>query len=254
MTAQVSARASEALSDAPSDSMTIRTDRESAQPHILVVDDDARLRELIGKYLKEQGFLVTVAEHAAEARAKSRGIAFDLVVLDIMMPGESGLDLVKAWRQASDIPVLLLSARSGPDDRITGLEHGADDYLPKPFEPRELLLRIQTILRRTRPFTDDSNEVQIGEYRFNVDKGELLRGDEIVRLTSAEANLLKLFALNPGTVFSRTDLCERTEAGLERSVDVQINRLRRKVEVDPKEPLFLQTVRGVGYVLHLTQP
>jgi two-component system phosphate regulon response regulator OmpR len=234
---------------APTGDALVRSDRDSTEPHILVVDDDQRLRELLTKFLRENGYRITATGNAQEARQRLEGLAFDLIVLDIMMPGESGLDLTEALRANSDVPILLLSARGEPEDRIAGLERGADDYLAKPFEPRELLLRIGTILRRSRPFVTQGEEVQIGDFRFNTETGELARpGGESTRLTSAEANLLKLFVLNPGTTFSRAELCERTNAGLERSVDVQINRLRRKLENDPKAPLYLQTVRGVGYV------
>ena len=233
----------------PGGDAPIRVGRDSAEPHVLVVDDDQRLRELLTKFLRENGYRVTATANAAEARSRLEGLAFDLIVLDIMMPGETGLELTEALRTRSDVPILLLSARGEPEDRIAGLERGADDYLPKPFEPRELLLRIGTILRRSRPFVAEGEEVQIGEFRFNTETGDLARpGGESVKLTAGEANLLKLFVFNPGTTFSRIELCERTGVGLERSVDVQINRLRRKLEVDPKAPLYLQTVRGVGYV------
>ncbi|NWG47015.1 MAG: response regulator [Alphaproteobacteria bacterium] len=228
--------------------LRVREDRETAQAHILVVDDDARLRELLSRFLRDNGYLVTTARDAAEARARLNGITFDLIVLDIMMPGESGLELTEALRLQSSVPVLLLSARGEPEDRIAGLERGADDYLPKPFEPRELLLRIRTIMRRSRPHLFEDGGVPFGGFRFDAQRGELWHREEQIRLTRAEVTFLKLFALNPGKVFSRADLCERTNAGLERSVDVQINRLRRKIEPNPKEPTYLQTVRGIGYV------
>ncbi len=217
--------------------------------HILVVDDDTRIRRLLQRYLAENGYRVTTAGNAHEARARLEGLAFDLLVLDIMMPGEDGLSLTAALRDHSDVPILLLTARGEPEDRIAGLERGADDYLSKPFEPRELLLRIEAIFRRARPQGPQETEIRFGPNRFNLERSELTRDDQIVRLTTAETTVLDLFARNPGTTFSRTELCERTNAGLERSVDVQINRLRRKIEEDPRQPVYLQTVRGVGYVL-----
>ena len=218
-------------------------------PHILVVDDDRRIRSLLQRYLQDNGYRVTTAETAAEARKRLKGLAFDLLVLDIMMPGEDGLSLAGDLRTRSDVPILLLTARGESEDRIAGFEAGADDYLAKPFEPRELLLRLDAIIRRARPAAPRTSEVRFGPCRFDLERGELTNNDDIVRLTTAETVLLDLFARNPGTVFSRADLCERTNAGLERSVDVQINRLRRKIEADPRQPVYLQTVRGVGYML-----
>ncbi|MEQ8267263.1 MAG: response regulator [Parvibaculum sp.] len=217
-------------------------------PHILVVDDDRRIRELLKRYLSDHGFRVTTAEHAAEARARLEGMSFDLLVLDVMMPGESGLDLTRDLRTRSTIPILMLTARGEAGDRIDGLERGADDYLAKPFEPRELLLRIGTILRRTQaPGTTRHDEISLGPCRFNVTRGELWNGDTQIRLTTREIQLLRIFAANPGKPLSRLDLCDNEAA--ERSIDVQINRLRRKLEKDPKNPLYLQTVRGEGYTL-----
>ncbi len=218
-------------------------------PHVLVVDDDRRIRALLQRYLQENGYRVTGAEDAAEARRRLEGLEFDLLVLDVMMPGEDGLSLAGALRATSDVPILLLTARGESEDRIAGLEAGADDYLAKPFEPRELLLRLEAIIRRARPLKTATPALRFGPCRFDLDRGELSRNDEVVRLTTAETVLLDLFARNPGTAFSRADLCERTNAGLERSVDVQINRLRRKIEADPRQPVYLQTVRGVGYML-----
>ncbi len=222
---------------------------EDEAAHILVVDDDTRIRTLLRRYLVSQGYRVSVAEGAAQARTLLEGLVFDLIVLDIMMPGEDGLSLTGHVRGRSDVPVLLLTARGEAADRIAGLERGADDYLAKPFEPRELVLRIEAIIRRTRSADGASPELHFGRCRYNPDRGELTRDNEIVRLTTAEAVLMDLFARHPGQTFSRTELCERTNAGMERSVDVQINRLRRKIEDDPRQPLHLQTVRGVGYVL-----
>ncbi|MGF1455345.1 MAG: response regulator [Alphaproteobacteria bacterium] len=239
---------------APQQPFEDRTDPASADagddaPHILVVDDDTRIRTLLQRFLTGQGFRVSVASDAARARGLMTSLAFDLLVLDVMMPGEDGLSLTAHLRACSAVPVLLLTARGDAADRIAGLEQGADDYLAKPFEPRELVLRIEAIIRRTRVAEGTHPELQFGRCRYNPDRAELTRDNEVVRLTAAEAVLMDLFARHPGQTFSRTELCERTNAGMERSVDVQINRLRRKIEDDPRQPLHLQTVRGVGYVL-----
>ncbi|MGB5094028.1 MAG: response regulator [Parvibaculum sp.] len=216
-------------------------------PHILVVDDDRRIRELLKRYLTDNGYRVTIAESAAEARARLAGLTFDLLVLDVMMPGETGFELTTALRRTSNIPILMLTARGESGDRIEGLERGVDDYLAKPFEPRELLLRIGTILRRARTGDTTREEIALGETSFNVTRGELRRGDEIIRLTTREIQLMRIFATHPGQSLSRLDLCENEAA--ERSIDVQINRLRRKIEDDPRNPVYLQTVRGEGYML-----
>ena len=218
--------------------------------HLLIVDDDRRLRALLQRYLTDNRFRVTVAADAQDARKLLANLAFDLIVLDVMMPGESGLDLTHSLRDVSDVPILLLTARGTPQDRIAGLEHGADDYLPKPFEPRELVLRIQTILRRAlKPDAGQKPVLKLGECRFDLERGELTRGGKPVRLTSTELQLLRLFAARPGEPFSRNDLCTMTGTGLERSVDVQVTRLRRKIEANPRAPIYLQTVRGIGYTL-----
>ncbi|HYH17255.1 MAG TPA: response regulator [Azospirillum sp.] len=222
-------------------------------PHILVVDDDTRLRELLRKYLAGNGFLVSTAQDAADARAKLGGLAFDLIVLDIMMPGESGLELTESLRHDSDIPILLLTARGEPDDRIAGLEAGADDYLAKPFQPRELLLRINSILRRQAAKPPDpvpAQPVRLGALLYIPDRDELRNGEEVIRLTTAEASLLRVLAGQPGVTFTREELTERSKvAGNARTIDVQVTRLRRKIEPDPREPRYLHTVRGEGYVL-----
>ena len=225
--------------------------------HILVVDDDRRLRELLRKFLSDQGFLVTTAENSADARAKLASLAVDLIVLDVMMPGENGFDLTAALRSQSNIPILLLTARSEASDRINGLEKGADDYLLKPFEPQELLLRIQAILRRGQsakpsPAPVRREPLNLGDCRFDPARFELMRGNTPVRLTSAEVGLLDILAKNPGTIHSREELMEKTggsgASGL-RLIDVQVARLRRKIESNPRFPRYLQTVRGRGYVL-----
>ena len=220
------------------------------KPHILVVDDDTRLRELLSQYLGENGFMVTTAADAEEARARMRGLAFDLLVLDVMMPGENGIELTEALRMTSNVPILILTAMGDSDDRVHGLEGGADDYLTKPFEPRELVLRIESILRRSTPTVPDG-PVRMGDCSFDIGRRELRRNDAIVRLTTIEANLLTTFARNPGITLSRDDLIRQCSIdGGERTVDVQVTRLRRKIEPDPREPRYLHTVRGQGYVLH----
>ena len=222
------------------------------QPHILVVDDDRRLRELLRKYLSDSGYLVTTAEDAAAARARLESLSFDLLVLDVMMPGESGLELTESLRRTSQVPILLLTAMGEADDRIAGLECGADDYLPKPFEPRELRLRIDSILRRAGPPAAPQPEVTFGEFRFDIDREELLRNGNPVRLTSGETELLKVFALNPGVTLTRERLGHESRLGdSSRTVDVQIARLRRRIEPDRKAPRYLQTVWGAGYVLRV---
>ncbi|HEV7995305.1 MAG TPA: response regulator transcription factor [Stellaceae bacterium] len=220
------------------------------EPHLLVVDDDSRLRELLRRYLADNGFRVTVAADAVEARASLASFAFDLVVLDVMMPGESGLDLTRALRGEGRVPVLLLTAMAEPEDRVNGLEQGADDYLSKPFEPRELVLRIRNLLQR-RPAADaDRREIRFGGCRFDVARGELFRGGDPIRLTAAEAGLLASLAQKAGEAVSREELALSAQfIGNVRNVDVQMTRLRRKIERDPRFPRYLQTVRGTGYVL-----
>jgi len=218
-------------------------------PHILVVDDDTRLRELLQKYLIENGFRVTTACDANDARARLAGLSFDLIVLDVMMPGEDGFSLTAALRQTLKTPILLLTARGEPEDRITGLERGADDYLGKPFEPRELVLRISSLLRRV-PGPVAEPIVRLGAHAFDIERRMLTRDDRVVRLTSAEASLLRTLARQPGVTLSRDNLIEQSRiVGNARTVDVQVTRLRRKIEPDPRAPRYLQTVRGEGYVL-----
>jgi two-component system phosphate regulon response regulator OmpR len=219
-------------------------------PHILVVDDDTRLRELLSQYLGENGFRVTTAADAEEARARMRGLAFDLLVVDVMMPGENGLELTQSLRTSSRVPILLLTAMGDPEDRVHGLERGADDYLSKPFEPRELVLRIESILRRAAPPVTEGI-VQLGECSFDVGRRELRRNEAIVRLTTIETTLLSTFARHAGMTLSRDELIQQCSIdGGERTVDVQVTRLRRKIEPDPRQPRYLHTVRGQGYVLH----
>jgi two-component system phosphate regulon response regulator OmpR len=218
-----------------------------AEPHLLVVDDDSRLRELLRRYLSDSGFRVTVAADAAEARSKLAGFTFDLVVLDVMMPGESGLELTRALRREGRSPVLLLTAMAEPEDRVNGLEQGADDYLAKPFEPRELVLRIRNLLLR-RPADRGTRELRFGGFRFDIARGELYRGSDPVHLTAAEAGLLAALAEKAGQAVSREELSVSLSGNI-RNVDVQMTRLRRKIEHDPRYPRYLQTARGVGYSL-----
>ena len=218
--------------------------------HLLVIDDDSRIRDLLSRYLGTNGFRVTVAETAAAARRKLSSLSFDALIVDVMMPGETGLELTAALRETSNIPILILTARSDVDDRIEGLEIGADDYLSKPFEPRELLLRVNNMLKRgdAQP-SGTPTEVRFGPFVFHLDRMELKRGNDIVRLTDREKSLMRIFAEQPGETVAR-HLLIGGEGNLgERTADVQINRLRRKLEPDPANPIYLQTVRGIGYRL-----
>ncbi|MEO1536817.1 MAG: response regulator [Pseudomonadota bacterium] len=225
--------------------------------HLLIVDDDERIRGLLQKFLIRHGFLVSSARDAAHADRILSGLDFDMIVLDVMMPGEDGVSYCRRLRAArEDLPILLLTAKAETQDRIDGLEAGADDYLPKPFEPKELLLRINSILRRmpTQDPADVTPKVlMLGTLRYDVEKGTMWDGETPVRLTATEAQLMRIFSARPGEALSRTKLVEDLgrDGGQaqERAVDVQITRLRRKLENDPKRPRYLQTVRGSGYML-----
>ncbi|MDB5478209.1 MAG: ompR, partial [Alphaproteobacteria bacterium] len=219
----------------------------------LVVDDDARIRALLGKYLLQNGFMVTEAEQAATARQLTGVVQFDAIVLDIMMPGETGLELTQSWKKDGfTTPILLLTAKGEAEARIAGFEAGADDYLPKPFEPRELVLRLQSILRRAALLPDKTPRITFGGWSYDPTRSMLAKGDETEMLTRAEATLLNIFVQKPGEIFSRVDLAKLAGLeGQERTIDVQITRLRRKIESDSKKPRYLQTVRGEGYVLHV---
>jgi two-component system, OmpR family, phosphate regulon response regulator OmpR len=219
------------------------------QPHILIVDDDKRIRELLRSYLTENGYFISLAASAAEARERMRGVIFDLIILDVMMPGETGLSFAESLRGA--VPILMLSALAETQDRIAGLSSGVDDYLSKPFEPQELLLRLQSLLRRAGPKAETLREVSFGDCKFNMLHGELLRGGEAVRLTSREKEILRLLVQKTGVPLSRVQLAQSGSEDSARSVDVQINRLRQKIEADPANPKYLQTVRGAGYALFL---
>ncbi|MBU2581511.1 MAG: response regulator transcription factor [Alphaproteobacteria bacterium] len=220
-------------------------------PHILVVDDDQRIRALLARYLVQNGYRVTTAADVANARASMRGLAFDLILLDWMMPGESGIDLARELTGRSTVPVCMLTARTDPDERVVGLEAGVEDFIHKPFEPRELLLRVRNILRRGQASNGSCEEIRMGAYIFHITRGELKRGDESIKLTERERELLRLFASKQGQPIPRHELFGDDSTGSERAIDVQINRLRRKIETDPSNPVYLQTVRGKGYILYV---
>lgn len=230
-----------------------------AEVHLLIVDDDERIRGLLQKFLSRNDFWVTAARNAAHARRLLEGLEFDLIVLDVMMPGEDGVSLTRSLREDIATPILLLTAKGETADRIAGLEAGADDYLAKPFEPKELLLRINAILRRVPPQEADASVqvLSLGPVRYDSERGELWAGEELVRLTQTESQLMKIFSANLGEAMSRSQLVEELgrdtgkDGGQaqERAVDVQITRLRRKIEADPKQPRYLQTVRGAGYMM-----
>lgn len=228
---------------------------DNHQAHILLVDDDERIRTLLQKFLVRNGYLTTAARDAAHARRLLEGLDFDMMILDVMMPGEDGLSLCREFSQSRKAPILLLTAKGETEDRIEGLEAGADDYLSKPFEPKELLLRIGAVLRRvpTGAPTALPKVLNLGQVRYDIERGELWQGQEMVRLTATESALMRIFANSAGDPVSRTELVEKlARDGMqsqERAVDVQITRLRRKIEVDPKQPRYLQTVRGAGYML-----
>ncbi len=226
----------------------------AARPHVLVVDDDERISELVSRYLHEHGFVVMAAGDAKEARMMLKSFAFDAMVVDVMMPGESGIELTRELQKTHKMPVLLLTALGEAQDRITGLEAGADDYLPKPFEPRELVLRLNAILRRTVQKSETLKPFRIGAWRFDPERNELRDGDEIMPLTAAEALLIRALAGRPGEPVSREELAQKCglDAG-ERTIDVQVTRLRRKIEKDTKVPRYLQTVRGKGYLLRIEE-
>lgn len=219
-------------------------------PHLLLVDDDRRIRDLLSRFLTSEGYRVTTAKSAPEARAKLGGLHFDLLILDVMMPGETGFELARSIRKTSSVPILMLTARHESESRIEGLTIGADDYVAKPFEPRELTLRIAGILRRAMPAPVALPEsVKFGAYVFHIERGELRNGDEVVRLTDRERDILRLLAKTPNETVTRIALAGGGETVNERAVDVQVNRLRRKIEHDPANPLFVQAVRGIGYRL-----
>jgi two-component system phosphate regulon response regulator OmpR len=218
--------------------------------HLLVVDDDLRLRRLLQRYLTEHGYHTTTAADANEAKAALKNFAFDLMVLDVMLPGQDGVSLTAELRPIADLPILLLTARGEVEDRVSGLAAGADDYLTKPFDPRELLLRIATILRRTQPPSAPGQSLRFGPFTFDPERQELRHGERVIHLTDTELSLLRILAAQPGLAISRRELGERSRiSGSDRAIDVQVARLRRKLEPDPRQPRYLLTRRGEGYVL-----
>jgi two-component system phosphate regulon response regulator OmpR len=227
------------------------------QPHLLVVDDDERIRSLLQQFLVQDGYLISTAENAEQARILLTGIEFDLIILDVMMPGQDGVSFTGELRNlGNNTPILLLTARGETEDRIKGLEVGADDYLPKPFEPKELLLRINAILRRMPDLKEDKmipKTLDFGNLRYNVARNELWDGENQVRLTTTESQLMKIFTSALGEPISRADLVmslgRDVSLAQDRAIDVQITRLRRKIEINPSQPRYLQTVRGAGYML-----
>jgi two-component system phosphate regulon response regulator OmpR len=230
--------------------MTATAPQLDDAPHILIVDDDRRIRELLSRFLSGEGYRVSTADSGAHARAKLGGLSFDLLILDVMMPGESGVEFAKFIRENSGVPILMLTARHEIDHRIEGLQAGADDYLAKPFEPRELSLRISNILKRAQPpVAIPAESVRFGKFVFHIGRGELRKGEHMVRLTDREREMLRMLAKMPGETVSRLDLAGNGDAVSERAVDVLVNRLRRKIERNPANPIFVQTVRGIGYRL-----
>jgi len=231
-----------------------REDNPLERPHVLVVDDDRKLRQLIGRYLEQNGFIITEAENAAMARSLLDLLTFDVMVLDIMMPGEDGISLTQSLQESGfKTPILLLTAKSEAESRIAGFEAGADDYLPKPFEPRELALRLSAILRRTeaQPAKNKDLSLSFDGWVYDASRQLLMRGDDVQNLTKAEATLLNIMGPKTGKAFSRSELAHLAQMdGQERTIDVQVTRLRRKLEPDAKKPRYLLTVRGEGYVLH----
>ncbi len=231
------------------------TAHPDSYPHVLIVDDDKRLRELLSSFLSTHECRVSAVDGARQARLKMQGMAFDLIVLDVMMPEESGVEFARSLREAgNNVPILMLSALSDTEDRIAGLTAGVDDYLPKPFEPRELLLRVQAILKRhlsATPVREEVSEVSFGPFTFNLVRGELRKQGELVHLTTRERDILRVLAARAGEPVERADIIEPSQEESNRAVDVQINRLRRKIEEQPAMPVYLQTVRGQGYSLHI---
>ena len=225
--------------------MTKKLDKK----HILVVDDDQKIKELISQYLIEQNFIVTTAESSAEAKDRMELFSFDLIVLDIMMPGQDGLDLTREIRSKTDLPIILLTAKGDPSDRIKGLELGADDYVPKPFEPKELLLRIKNILNKIKKLKEVNEIINFGETKLYIKKMIIKNKQNVFKINASEKKLLEEMILSAGKVFDRNDISKLINLKKERAVDVMITRLRQKIEPDPKNPVYLQTVRGNGYVL-----
>lgn len=231
----------------------VRVDVADDAPHLLVVDDDRRIRDLLSRFLANEGYRVSTADTVLDARAKLKGLSFDLLILDWMMPGESGVDFAKSIRAESSVPIIMLTAKHETEHRIEGLQSGADDFIAKPFEPRELSLRISNILKRAQPPAPPPPEsVRFGKFVFHIGRGELRNGDEVIRLTDREREMLRLLTQNPGETVTRMALAGDGTAISERAVDVLVNRLRRKIERNPANPIYVQTVRGAGYRLVLS--
>ena len=224
---------------------------DNSKIHILIIDDDEKIRDLLKQYLKNNNFFVSTAINASDAEEKLKIIKFDLAIIDIMMPGKDGLQLTKEIREKIDLPIILLTAKGEPEDRVRGLELGAEDYLPKPFEPKELLLRIKNVIKRIKKNKHVITSIKIGKAHVNIKKMEIQKEKEIIKINASEKILLENMISSAGKIFSREEISKITNLTQERSIDVLVTRLRQKIEPDPKNPKYLQTVRGTGYVLWL---
>jgi two-component system phosphate regulon response regulator OmpR len=224
---------------------------DNSKIHILIIDDDEKIRDLLKQYLKNNNFFVSTAINASDAEEKLKIIKFDLAIIDIMMPGKDGLQLTKEIREKIDLPIILLTAKGEPEDRVRGLELGAEDYLPKPFEPKELLLRIKNVIKRIKKNKHVITSIKIGNAHVNIKKMEIQKEKEIIKINASEKILLENMISSAGKIFSREEISKITNLTQERSIDVLVTRLRQKIEPDPKNPKYLQTVRGTGYVLWL---
>ena len=224
---------------------------DNSKIHILIVDDDDKIRDLLKKYLKNNNFFVSTAINASDAEEKLKIVKFDLAIIDIMMPGKDGLQLTKEIRENIDLPIILLTAKGEAEDRVRGLELGAEDYLPKPFEPKELLLRIKNVIKRIKKDNHIINVIKIGKANINIKKMEIQKDRKIIKINASEKILLENMISSAGKIFSREEISKITNLTQERSIDVLVTRLRQKIEPDPKNPKYLQTVRGTGYVLWL---
>ena len=224
---------------------------DNSKIHILIVDDDDKIRDLLKQYLKNNNFFVSTAINASDAEEKLKIVKFDLAIIDIMMPGKDGLQLTKEIRDNIDLPIILLTAKGEAEDRVRGLELGAEDYLPKPFEPKELLLRIKNVIKRIKKDSHIINVIKIGKANINIKKMEIQKDRKIIKINASEKILLENMISSAGKIFSREEISKITNLIQERSIDVLVTRLRQKIEPDPKNPKYLQTVRGTGYVLWL---
>ena len=224
---------------------------DNSKIHILIIDDDEKIRDLLKQYLKNNNFFVSTAINASDAEEKLKIIKFDLAIIDIMMPGKDGLQLTKEIREKIDLPIILLTAKGEPEDRVRGLELGAEDYLPKPFEPKELLLRIKNVIKRIRKNKYVITSLKIGKANINMKKMEIQKEKKVIKINASEKILLENMIGSAGKIFSREEISKITNLTQERSIDVLVTRLRQKIEPDPKNPKYLQTVRGTGYVLWL---